>query len=107
MCNSSNPIAAELTSAFISASGLSGVQAGQRFCVEASSWKKAADKGDDVPRVTLAGTHEAALKTVKLDVLKKWESRDNSHVHGAARPTEGSGSFARESKEIGGKEPKA
>jgi hypothetical protein len=44
---------------------------------------------------------------VKLDVLKKWESRDNSHVHGAARPTEGSGSFARESKEIGGKEPKA
>jgi hypothetical protein len=108
MCNSSNPIAAELTSAFISMSGLKGVSAGQRFCLEASSWKKAADKGDDVPRVTLASSHEAALKTVDLEVLKKWEMRDNAHTHGAARPKEGgSDGFTRESKEIGGKKPKA
>lgn len=109
MCNSSNPIAATLTSAFISASGLdkAGLSAGQRFCLEASSWRKAADKGENVPKVTLASSHEAALKTVGIEVLKKWESRDNSHVHGAERPAEGKGGWVRESGGIGGKEPKA
>jgi hypothetical protein len=44
---------------------------------------------------------------VDMEVLKKYETRDHSAVHGAARPGEGSGGFVRESKEIGGKEPKA
>jgi hypothetical protein len=117
MCNSTNPIAAELTTAFIdtlSRSGSTdlqkaGVTAGQRFCVEASSWKTMADKGgEDVPRVKLESSHEAALKSVGLDTLKKFAAgQDRASVHGAARPKDGKGGWVRESGEIGGKEPKA
>jgi hypothetical protein len=116
MCNSSNPIAAELTNAFIdtlASNGTdlrkAGVGPGQRFCVEASSWKGMADKGgNDVPKVKLESSHEAALKSVGLDVLKKFAAeQDHSQVRGATRPKEGGQNWARESKEIGGKEPKA
>ncbi|KAH3919799.1 hypothetical protein HBI56_031220 [Parastagonospora nodorum] len=105
-CTAANPIGAQLTSAFIRASGLKDVSAGQRFCVSAASWKKVADKGEDVPGVTLASSHVGALDSVGLDVLKKWEVRDHSHQHGAARAGDGNG-FVRESGEIGGKEPRA
>ncbi|KAL5114354.1 hypothetical protein ACEQ8H_007744 [Pleosporales sp. CAS-2024a] len=72
-CTSANPIGAQLTNAFIGASGLKNVSAGQRYCLEASSWKTFAAKGNDVPGVTLASSHIGALKTVDLDTLKKWE----------------------------------
>ena len=80
-CTAANPIGAQLTSAFIRASGLKDVSAGQRFCVSAASWKKVADKGEDVPGVTLASSHVGALDVVGLDVLKKWEVRDHRYVN--------------------------
>jgi hypothetical protein len=116
MCNANNPIAAILTNAFIDTLSLSGtdlrkagVGPGQRFCIEAASWKKLADKGgDDVPKVKLESSHEAALKSVGLDALKKWAAgQDRESVHGAVRPKDGKGGWVRESGEIGGKEPKA
>jgi hypothetical protein len=110
MCNTSNPIAAILTKSFIDSLGTSAsLKPDQRYCLEASSWKKMADKGgDDVPKVKLESSHEAALKSVKLEVLKKYEAeRDNAGMHGAARPKEGGEKWVRESKEIGGKEPRA
>jgi hypothetical protein len=107
-CNTTNPIAAILTSAFISSLPSSaGVTVGQRFCVDAKSWKGIADKGgEDVPRVKLEATHEAALKSVGLDVLKKYKAeQDQRRVGGAERP--GTGGLVKDSQEIGGKEPKA
>ncbi|KAH7409892.1 hypothetical protein DE146DRAFT_674723 [Phaeosphaeria sp. MPI-PUGE-AT-0046c] len=114
MCNASNPIAVSLTNAFIdtlASNGTdlrkAGVGPGQRYCVEAGKWKGFADKGGDgVPRVQLASSHESALKSVDLDILKKFEAeRDNASVHGAERP--GAGKWVREAQEIGGKEPRA
>ena len=113
MCNTANPIAAELTNAFIDSLASNGtdlrkagVGPGQRYCVEANAWKSAADKGGDVPRVKLESSHESALKSVDLDTLRKYEAgRDNASVHGAERP--GAGKWVREGKEIGGKEPRA
>lgn len=84
-CTAANPIGAQLTSAFIRASGLKDVSAGQRFCVSAASWKKVADKGEDVPGVTLASSHVGALDSVGLDVLKKWEVRDHRYVVGGRK----------------------
>jgi hypothetical protein len=109
MCTSSNPIAAVLTSAFIkSLSTSASLKPEQRYCLEASSWKSFADKGgDDVPKVKLEASHQDALKSVKLEVLRRYEAeRDNNANHGASRVGDGSG-VVKESKEIGGKEPKA
>ncbi|KAF2822983.1 hypothetical protein CC86DRAFT_448075 [Ophiobolus disseminans] len=115
-CTSSNPIAAQLTNAFLdysTSNGIdlrkAGVGPGQHFCLEASAWKGLADKGgDDVPRVKLESTHEAALESVDLKLLKRFAAdQDNQSVHGAVRPKDGKGSWVRESKEIGGKEPRA
>jgi hypothetical protein len=79
---------------------------GQRFCVDAKTWKGLADKGQDVPKVKLEATHEAALGSVGLDVLKKYGAeQDQRRVGGAERPE--SAGFVRESGEIGGKEPRA
>ncbi|OAL01028.1 hypothetical protein IQ06DRAFT_304726 [Phaeosphaeriaceae sp. SRC1lsM3a] len=114
MCTTSNPIAAVLTSAFIDSLAShgtdlrkAGVGPGQRYCIEASSWKSMADQGGEgVPRVKLESSHESALKSVDMDMLKKFAAgQDNESKHGAERP--GAGKFVRESKEIGGKEPKA
>jgi hypothetical protein len=71
-------------------------------------WKSFADKGgDDVPRVKLEASHQEALKSVKLEVLKQYEAqRDNNSNHGAQRAGDGSG-VVKESGQIGGKEPKA
>ena len=115
MCTSNNPIAAQITNAFLDYSASNGTdlrKAGvgpdQHFCLEASSWKALADKGGhDVPKVKLESSHEAALKSVGLDVLKKFAAeQDNQSVHGAVRPGDGKG-WLRESGSIGGKEPKA
>jgi uncharacterized protein (DUF2237 family) len=48
-----------------------GLKAGDRWCLCASRWKEALDAGV-VPPVDLAATHEAALKIVSLDELKKY-----------------------------------
>jgi uncharacterized protein (DUF2237 family) len=112
MCTSSNPIAAILTNGFLDFSSSNGtdlrkagVGPGQRFCLEASTWKRAADKGiGEVPKVKLESTHESALKSVDLNTLKKWavEQENQGHV---IQP--GEGRFVRESDQIGGKEPRA
>ena len=47
-----------------------GLKAGDRWCLCASRWKEALDAGV-APPVDLAATHEAALKIVSLDELKK------------------------------------
>lgn len=61
-----------------------------------------------MPKVKLESSHEAALKSVDLKLLKKFAAgQDNQGLHGATRPKEGGESWARESSEIGGKEPKA
>ena len=49
---------------------LVGLKAGDRWCLCASRWKEALDAGV-APPVDLAATHEAALKIVSLDELKK------------------------------------
>lgn len=113
-CNSANPIAATLTNSFLdllSSNGTdlrkAGVGPGSRYCVEASTWKKAADKGKDVPQVKLECTHEAALKSVGLETLKKYTAGQDVSSKSAIMPKEGKEGFVRESSEIGGKEPRA
>ncbi|XP_014552823.1 hypothetical protein COCVIDRAFT_19169 [Bipolaris victoriae FI3] len=117
MCNSSNPIAAVLTNAFLDFSSSTGtdlrkagVGPGQRFCLEASMWKSAAEKGiGDVPRVKLESTHIKALNSVGLDVLKKWaaEPETESAQDKVVRPGEGRERWARESRDIGAKDPRS
>jgi uncharacterized protein (DUF2237 family) len=114
MCTSNNPIAAILTNSFLDFSSSNGtdlrkagVGPGQRFCLEASTWKSAADKGiGEVPRVKLEATHEGALKSVDLNTLKKWAAEQDNQGK-VVRPGEDKESWARESKDIGGKEPKS
>jgi uncharacterized protein (DUF2237 family) len=48
-----------------------GLKAGDRWCLCASRWKEALEAGV-APPVDLAVTHEAALKIVSLDILKKY-----------------------------------
>ena len=115
MCTSTHPIAAILTSAFLdftASNGTdlrkSGVGPGSRFCIEASSWKSAFDKGiEDMPGVKLESTHEAALKSVDLPTLKKYAAEADNGKNKVVMPKEGGEQWARESGEIGGKEPKA
>jgi hypothetical protein len=84
-----------------------GVGPGQRFCLEASTWKSAADKGiEEVPKVKLEATHEGALKSLDLNTLKKWAAAQESQDK-TVLPGENKESWARESKDIGGKEPRA
>ncbi|KAI8938192.1 hypothetical protein NX059_005856 [Plenodomus lindquistii] len=108
MCNPSNPIAATLTAAFLDFADLrkSGVNSGDRFCISAATWKGAVDKGiKEVPRVKLECTHEKALDTVGIDVLQKWKA-DADNEKKVERAGD-AGGLARESGEIGGKEPRA
>ena len=115
-CNSTNPIAAILTSSFLDFSASqgtdlrkAGVKEGAKYCVDVKSWKAQADKdGQDVPRVILESTHVDALKSVDLQLLKKFAAeQERQAVHGAARPSDGTKGWVRESSEIGGKEPRA
>jgi uncharacterized protein (DUF2237 family) len=83
-CDSQTPIAAQITQSFldyVSKSGginlkQMGVRPGQKWCVEAKRWqetmKHEKDWGMVVPPVKLEATHESALKTVDLDMLKKY-----------------------------------
>jgi uncharacterized protein (DUF2237 family) len=48
-----------------------GLKTGNRWCLCASRWKEALEAGV-APLVDLAATHEAALKIVSLDQLKKY-----------------------------------
>ena len=48
-----------------------GLKPGDRWCLCVSRWKEAHDAGV-APNVVLAATHESALKTVSLEVLKKY-----------------------------------
>ena len=52
-----------------------GLKPGDRWCLCASRWKEAYDAGM-APKVVLAATHEAALKTVSLDVLQTYATEE-------------------------------
>ncbi|KAF2023844.1 hypothetical protein EK21DRAFT_80000 [Setomelanomma holmii] len=114
-CTAQNPIAAILTSCFLDFSASQGtdlrkfkVEAGGKYCLDASSWKGMADKGGDVPKVKLESTHVAALEKVDLGVLKKFAAeQERQSLGGASRAGDGDQSFVKESQEIGGKEPRA
>ena len=83
---------------------------GARICADAKLWKAAVDKGiDDVPRVKLEGSHQAALEIVGVDVLKRFAAgQDNGGAERrVAKPGEDSRGIVKESSEIGGKEPRA
>ncbi|KAF3052766.1 hypothetical protein E8E11_011163 [Didymella keratinophila] len=85
-CDSQTPIAAELTQSFLDFASKSGginlkqmgIRPGQRWCVEATRWQETLqhekESGIQVPPVKLECTHENALKTVELDILKKYAS---------------------------------
>jgi hypothetical protein len=47
-----------------------GLQPGDRWCLCASRWKEALDKGM-APPVVLAATHPSALEYVSMDELKQ------------------------------------
>ena len=51
--------------------GFAGLQPGDCWCLCAARWKEAFDAGH-APRIRLAATHEATLKIVPLDTLKKY-----------------------------------
>jgi uncharacterized protein (DUF2237 family) len=114
ICSSSNPIAAILTNAFLDLSSSNGtdlrkagVGPGQRLCLEASTWKNAADKGiGEVPTVKLECTHKSALDKVDLKFLKKYAAAQENEVS-AVYPGEGKESWARESNNIGAKDPRS
>ena len=83
-CDSQTPIAAELTQSFLNFASKNGgvnlkqmgVRPGQRWCVEATIWQDTLqhekESGLEVPPVKLDCTHESALKTIDLDMLKKY-----------------------------------
>ncbi|KAH7136122.1 hypothetical protein B0J11DRAFT_565350 [Dendryphion nanum] len=122
-CNEQASIAATLTNGFLdfsASNGLDlrpkGVEAGDKLCLGASAWKQAVDKGaKDVPNVNLGSTHLKALDTIGLKDLQKFAV--DADMSGQAQNTgkeqhfpekaPGTGKVARESSEIGGKEPKA
>lgn len=47
-----------------------GLKPGDRWCLCAARWKEAYDDGV-APKVVLEATHEAALKTIPLELLKE------------------------------------
>ncbi|KAH7081245.1 hypothetical protein BKA63DRAFT_540406 [Paraphoma chrysanthemicola] len=119
-CNPTNPIAAILTSAFLDFSAnngtdlrKSGVKEGGKYCIDIGNWKTVAEGGkaggdNGVPKVKLESTHVDALKSMDLGLLKKFAAeQERQGLHGAARPDDGTKGWIRESKEIGGKEPRA
>ena len=114
-CNASNPIAANLTNAFLDLLSSStstdlrknGVGPGERYCVSASQWKSAVDKGGaDVPKVKLECTHVTALDTVDLSTLKKYAAGQDVD-RGVEWTSDKKSGAVKESSEIGGKEPRA
>lgn len=82
-CDSQTPIAAELTQSFLNFASKNGginlkqmgVRPGQRWCVEATRWQETLqhekEAGVEVPPVILECTHESALKTVGLEILRE------------------------------------
>ena len=50
--------------------GFNGLKPGDRWCLCAARWKEAFDAGK-APKVRLMATHEATLRIVPLDALKK------------------------------------
>ena len=79
---------------------------GSRYCIDAQTWKKAVDSGIDAPRVKLESTHEAALKSVDLETLKKWKAEQDNDS-GVIWPRDKTSGSVKQSREIGGKEPKS
>jgi hypothetical protein len=51
--------------------GFPGLKPGDCWCLCAARWKEALDAAR-APQVRLAGTHEATLDIVPLDLLKKY-----------------------------------
>ena len=57
-------------------------------------------------RVKLECTHEAALKGVGLDELKKWKAEQDNE-RGVEWPKDKTSGVVRQSGEIGGEQPKS
>lgn len=55
----------------IPAYGFPGLKEGQRWCLCASRWREAEEAGK-APRVYLRRTHQRALETVPMDVLRRY-----------------------------------
>jgi len=55
----------------VPAHGFPGLKPGDRWCLCAARWKEALDAGH-APRICLAATHEATLKIVALNDLKRY-----------------------------------
>jgi len=55
----------------IPAYGFPGLKAGQRWCLCAARWLEA-QKEDKAPRVYLKRTHQGALKTVPMEILRRY-----------------------------------
>lgn len=55
----------------IPAYGFPGLKEGQRWCLCASRWREAQEAGK-APRVYLRRTHQRALETVPMDVLRRY-----------------------------------
>jgi len=51
-----------------------GLKAGDRWCLCAARWSEA-EKAGVAPPVDLNATHEKALKSIPLDVLKSYQSK--------------------------------
>jgi|SRR5690242_8368677 len=117
MCSSEMPLALNLTSSFLDWSQKqgtdlrkSGIKEGSRLCGYVNTWKAAIDAGiEDVPRVKLESTHHHALDIVGMDILKKYAAeQDNRRPESrVVLPKDGNSGIARESNQIGGKEPRA
>lgn len=112
MCTAQSPLALLLTTSFLDFSAKQGTDLrstpGARICADAKLWKQAIDKGvADVPRVKLEGTHEAALQSVGIEVLKKYAAEQDAGKGRVAKVGEDSRGIVKESSEIGGKEPRA
>lgn len=115
-CNADNPIAANLSAAFLDFSAKhlsldlrkSGIKENDRYCIDIKTWQNVVAGGDDaaIPRVKLENTHEAALKSVGLDELKKWKAEQDNE-RGVEWTKDKRSGVVKESQEIGGKEPRA
>ncbi len=55
----------------VPAYGFPGLRAGQRWCLCAARWQEAEAAGK-APRVYLRRTHQRALETVPMDVLRRY-----------------------------------
>ncbi|PSN72478.1 hypothetical protein BS50DRAFT_252831 [Corynespora cassiicola Philippines] len=113
-CNGQAPVAATITDDFLDFSqsrGLDlrsrGIQAGQRWCMAAQRWREARDsRMQDVPRVKMENTHIKALDTLGFGELKMYAADQDANSE-VIWPGERPSASARQSENIGAKDPRS